>query len=277
MENRMDQAESVFAEGFKANPRSPGLYSELIQFYIAAGRFDAAVAVCEDRIREQPQDAFSHNLLGKVYAAWKKYAPAEAAFQRAVEILPMWPEPNNNLANLYLVQGKKDEAVRKFESALKDNPKNPAAYLSLGSIHEQSGDREKAVQIYRKALEAEPDLWPAANNLAVLLGENPGSAQDLEKALDLAKRADALKPGEPMVQDTLGWIYYKTGELQMALTYLEDALAEASDVPIFNYHAGMILHKLGRGDEAKGKLSKALESKAPFTGREEAAALFKTL
>ena len=47
--------------------------------------------------------------------------------------------------------------------------------------------------------------------------------------------------------------------------------------PIFNYHLGMVLYKIGRPDEAKEKLVKALEGTDSFEGREEAEAVLKEL
>jgi Flp pilus assembly protein TadD len=277
MQKKMDKAIDMLEEGCRTNPRSPSLFSGLIQFYIFQKNFDTAAAACKERIQKNPEDAFSCNLLGKVYGAQKKYPEAESAFQKAVDLQPLWPEPNNNLAKLYLIQGKRKEAVEKFESALQANPKNPAAYLSLGNIYQQTGENDKAVIIYERALESDPNLWVAANNLAVLLSEDSDSHKDLEKALALAKKAHTLRFGEPTVQDTLGWVYFKMGEMNQALSLLEDALSNAPENPIFNYHVGMALYKSGRPDEAREKLAKAVESSDAFLGREEAEAVLKEL
>jgi len=131
--------------------------------------------------------------------------------------------------------------------------------------------------VYEKALEKHPNLWVAANNLASLLSENPGSKEDLNRALGLAKRAQILRANEPAVLDTLGWIYYQMGELPQAVAYLENALDNNPDVAIFNFHLGMALFKSGRTIEAKEKLEKAIESNEKFGGREEAENILKTL
>jgi len=146
---------------------------------------------------------------------------------------------------------------------LKNNPENPAAYLSLGYIYQQNRDNEKAMQVYEKALEINPNLWVAANNLAALLSEKAGSAEDLERALTLAKRAYVFRSEEPAVLDTLGWIYYQMGDVNPALDLIEKALAGDPENPALNYHMGMVLYKTGRTDEA--------------TGREEAERVMKEL
>ena len=160
-------------------------------------------------------------MLGEVYMVQKKYPEAEAAFSMAVSQAPTWAQPNNNLARLYLIQGRKAEAVAKFETAVNDNPKNISAYLSLGYIFEQEKEDEKAIQIYRQALDNNPGLWVAANNLAVLLSEHADSEEQLDASLMLARQAYEQRPAEPTVQDTLGWIYYKMGDIPEAVAMLE--------------------------------------------------------
>ncbi len=135
---------------------------------------------------------------------------------KATELQPLWPAPYNNLARVYLAQGKTDEAVAKFEDALAANPKNAGAYLALGSIYEQKNDTANAIKVYQRALEVHPSMWAAANNLAFLLGESSDDPKDLERALSLARKANDLRPNEPLVLDTLAWIQYKLGDLPEA-------------------------------------------------------------
>jgi len=117
----------------------------------------------------------------------------------------------------------------------------------------------------------------AANNLAALLSDDPGSDKDLEKALILAKRAYALRSKEPAVLDTLGWIYYQMGDMNQALDLLEKALTTNPENPVFNYHTGMVLYKKGQTDEAREKLAKATEGSDWFYGREEAEKVLKEI
>jgi len=149
--------------------------------------------------------------------------------------------------------------------------------LGLAYIFQESGEADKAVAVYEKALEKHPNLWIAANNLAALLSEGPDFEKDLDRALALAKRAQTLRSGEPSIQDTLGWIYYRKGDVSQALEYLEKALAREPENPIFNYHMGMALYKSGRIIEAREKLAKAVEGNEKFSGREEASEVLRRL
>ena len=69
--------------------------------------------------------------------------------------------------------------------------------------------------------------------------------------------------------DTQGWIYHKLGYSTRALGLIEKALLKEPGNPVFNAHAGIIYYRTGYRMEAKEKLQKALESEAPFSGREK--------
>ncbi|MGB2955872.1 MAG: tetratricopeptide repeat protein, partial [Anaerolineales bacterium] len=90
-------------------------------------------------------------------------------------------------------------------------------------------------------------------------------------------RAHTLRFGEPTVQDTLGWVYYKMGDVNQALDFFEKALVDQPESPVFNYHMGMAFYKSGRSVEAKEKLEKAVEGSSSFEGRDEAEKVLKEL
>ena len=168
------------------------------------------------------------------------------------------------------MQGKKKSAIKKFTAAVKANPKNAAAYLSLGTLYEQSKAYSKAIQVYQDALNNNPKFWFAANNLAFLLAEKATSAAELEKALEMALQAQKYRPGSAEVLDTLGWIYYKKGDINNAHGFNGKAIEFDPDNAILNYHMGMVFYKSGNNDQAREKLEKALADKKPFLGRQEA-------
>jgi tetratricopeptide (TPR) repeat protein len=122
-----------------------------------------------------------------------------------------------------------------------------------------------------------PDLWIAANNLAYLKSEYPRSSNDLEEALELAKRAYQLRPDQANTADTLGWIYYKMGDPKRSLPLLEEAVNQVPQAAIFNYHLGMVLYSTGDKEKARGNLKKATESGEDFIGREEAVKTLRRL
>jgi tetratricopeptide (TPR) repeat protein len=264
-----EEAVAVMEKGYQTIPQSPPILTELVKSYISLEDYGKAIGVLGERLKSNEKDFLANNLLGETYLTRKEYDKAKHYFEKAIALTPEWQIPHNNLARLYLYQGQTAEAIKNLTSALDKNPKNAAAYMTLGNLYSASGQGEKVIGVYEKALAAMPELWPAANNLAYLLaGENAGQA-DLERARELALKAVAMQPDRPDVIDTLGWVHYQRGEIDLAITELEKAVSMAPDSATINYHLGLALIRANRRNEARQALEKALNQEE-FTDREAA-------
>jgi Tfp pilus assembly protein PilF len=208
--------------------------------------------------------------LGGVYMDQKKLSQAQKSFEKAIEIRPGWGQPYDSLARIYLVRGEKESAVGKFQTALEKNPGNIAAWMLLGSIYEKDKNYDKAAETYAQAFEKNPGLWAAANNYAFIKGRDADSESDLHRAMEYARKAQMLKPDAGIVMDTLGWLQYRLGNLDMAYTNVQKALEQHPENPEMNFHMGMILDKQGKTEQSKLYLEKSLISDKDFSGAETA-------
>jgi tetratricopeptide (TPR) repeat protein len=120
---------------------------------------------------------------------------------------------------------------------------------------------------YRAALDNNPELAPAANNLAWILADR---GEKLNEALALAQKAKAKFPDNGSITDTLGWVYYKKGLYDNALTEFNEAIEKLPENPTVRYHLGLAYYKKGQNDRAKQELQEALSLSASFEGAEEA-------
>jgi tetratricopeptide (TPR) repeat protein len=226
-----------FEQAVNADPGSGPLLSALVRLYMKQGRAAEAVSACEAHVRRDGGDAFDWRLLGQVHAEQKEYRKAEGAFRKALAAKP--------------------DAME--------------TYLLLGRMYLREGDFPKGRAVYEEALARQPGFWPAANDLAVLLCERAASVADLDKALSLAQNALKRRPEDPAVQDTLGWIWYRKGDVGKALEMLQRAQGKVPESAEIIYHLGMVLFKAGRREEAKMYLKKSVAGSGDFPGREEAA------
>ncbi len=270
MQGRIERAAATVEEGVRLNPQSAPLFNLLIELDLRQNKPDKAIARCQEVLRTNANDALAHYLLGKIYFAGKQYAKSESELETAIRIIPPWPEPSYLLSRLYLAQGRRDEAVKRFSAAAKQNPKSPTPYLILGQLYELSNDHASARKVYEQALQAFPELWPALNNLAFLLAEHPAASTDLDRALKLAAKVKNLKPEDPTILDTHGWVHYKAGNVQQARESLASALEHDPRSQIFNYHLAMVLLKQGDRNGALERLRFALRSPDAFYGRADA-------
>ena len=93
----------------------------------------------------------------------------------------------------------------------------------------------------------------------------------------LAAQANAQRPNDPAVLDSLGWIYYKTGDLAKAYELIQKANTMAPESAILNYHLGMVLFKTGQLLDAAEKLETSIASDEAFHGRVDAEATLQRL
>ena len=108
---------------------------------------------------------------------------------------------------------------------------------------------------------------PAANNLAFLLAEKD---KNIDEALELARMAKERSPVDPNIMDTLGWVYYKKGLYDSAISEFNDCLQKLPDNATVIYHLGMAYYKKGDSEKARSNLEKALSLNKKFSGADEA-------
>jgi Tfp pilus assembly protein PilF len=274
-----DKAKAIdtLAKGYAKMPESAPILAALVKAQLNAGQAGKAEKLCREAIERHPDNAFAHNLIAQVHMKGKQILAAETALKKAIELQPQWTVPHNNLAGLYLSSGKEKAAIRNLEAAITENSQNRAAYMTLASLYDRSGNSDAAISTYEKAVAADPNLWSAHNNLAYLLAEYRDGKADLERALALARRAEELRPEDPAILDTVGWVQYKVGALDDALATLEKAFEKQPDSGVINYHLAHLLIEKDRKAEAREKLEKALAEEAAFPGKTEAEALLKTI
>jgi tetratricopeptide (TPR) repeat protein len=103
----------------------------------------------------------------------------------------------------------------------------------LAETEEGAGNRNAAVGVYRRVLDIDNTNLTALNNIAYALEQdNPA------EALVFARQAAELAPDNPLIQDTLGWAYYRNGFYTMAVRYLEMATGK-QPTALNQFHLGM--------------------------------------
>jgi tetratricopeptide (TPR) repeat protein len=242
--------------------------SAIVSAYLAQGKPEKSIGRLNGILKESPSHPFAHELLAEVYITGKRYSEAEKELHSAIKNNPKWNVPYRNLANLYLVRGQFPAAADIYRQGLEAIPDDTELLLHLAQAYERNRDFSKAIDSYEYVLRKHPDSEVAVNNLASLLADQRGDAASLKRAKELALRFESSS--QPAFMDTLGWVYYKTGEVDKAVDLLKKVVKQAPDAPIFRYHLGMAYHKQGNLSEAKIQLAKAMESKNDFTGKDEA-------
>jgi tetratricopeptide (TPR) repeat protein len=101
-------------------------------------------------------------------------------------------------------------------------------------------------QSLRHLIELRPDAAHAYNALGYSFAERNVR---LPEARDLIAKSLELRPDDPHILDSMGWVLFRQGELDQAREYLERALKISPEVDVL-VHLGEVLWKQGRQNDA---------------------------
>ena len=168
------------------------------------------------------------------------------------------------LSQVY-VRGKNyQEALQKL-NALVARTNDASAYLQIGGIHEQLKEYDAARDAYEKVLTINPNSIPALNNLSYMYAVR---FDKIDRAYELAQRAHELRPYDPNVIDTLGWVLFKKGDYPGALLLLEDSAEKSPGDAEIQFHLGMTHYMMDEEDSARVALQRAVASKQDYANKD---------
>ena len=141
-----------------------------------------------------------------------------------------------------------EEALAHLQHALSIDPNNIQVLSITAMIHESKKEYKISDSLYTKALQLDSANALILNNYAYSLSER---GINLKNALDMSKKAVAKEPKNASYLDTIGWIYFKLGDFEIAKKNIEAAIKlEEKNATILD-HLGDIYFKLGQKEKAK--------------------------
>ena len=155
------------------------------------------------------------------------------------------------------------EAVATFEEALHEAEAegaeiaNARFYFDYGAAAEQAGLHDKAADLFRKSIAVDPaNAADAYNYLAYMWAERDTHLDEAEQMIKLALQAD---PNNGAYIDTLGWLEFRQGKFDQALSDLLRAAQKLTrEDPVVLEHVGDACAKLNKPAQALDAWQKAL-------------------
>lgn len=160
------------------------------------------------------------------------------------------------LSSLYQAKGDNVAAMTLMETGVDLYPDNEQLLFEYGLVLEKNGMSETAVAIMEQVLELQPDHAEALNYIGYTWADRN---IHLQQALEYILRADALKPNNGFIIDSLGWVYYRLGNFSQAVLELERSVQLAPDDPHIYEHLGDVYRSLQRIPEALKVYKKAYQ------------------
>lgn len=139
------------------------------------------------------------------------------------------------------------EAFDLLAKTVNNMPNTPELVYDYALMAERIGKYEVMEKELRRVISEKPDFSAAYNALGYSFADRNVK---LDEALELIKKALAITPNDHYMLDSLGWVYYKKGELEQAEIYLKQAFNIHPD-PEIAAHLGEVLWQKGQREQAK--------------------------
>ena len=260
-----EQAIELSRKLIALEPLYPRVRLALGESLVELHQYADAEAVLEEEIKLEPKSPFAYNALGWAYQRHYKYEEAIAQFKNQIEITPDAFDPHANLGVLLCSRKRCREAMPELEKSLELSPGQSRALLSQGECDIDLGNTQKGISEMEEAANkaASSSSWDeAAYRLAERSVELDTARKWAQTAITIDSAylsdlsLDHVTPSQMSkvntltnYWDTLGWVYFRMGSDEQALSYV-DAAWRMHPTPTKGDHLGQIYEKLGRREDA---------------------------
>jgi predicted Zn-dependent protease len=250
-----DNAIEAFAEVRKLSPHDLAVNGYLISAQLAAKRFDEAAETARAARADRPDDMRFVRLEAQALLQSGRTDQALALVEGVAARRSSDPQAQIALARLYADANRSAQAIKVLQTAQTRFPADTSVGFELGSVLEKQDRFADAEAAFRGVIARDPSHAAALNYLGYMLAER---GERLGESLDLIKRALAVEPDNGSYLDSLGWAYFKDGQLGPAEEHLKRAADQLMTNSVVQDHYGDVLLRLGRFQAAIDAWSRAL-------------------
>jgi len=152
--------------------------------------------------------------------------------------------PKNAIATAEAFVSLQDypSALTLLKQQVEAKPDDLDLAFELGSVYERSGDRANAEKTFAAILQKQPENAAALNYLGYMWAE---SGENLDRAAEMLTKAVNQEPRNGAYIDSLGWVYFRQGKLDLAEKYLLDATHLLPHDATVQEHLGDVFAKRG--------------------------------
>jgi tetratricopeptide (TPR) repeat protein len=268
--HNMPAAADAFQHAVDKDPKFSQGWFWLGVARLSMGDVDQGIEKMKKAIALNPREVSNYKYLTSTLIRLRREDEALTVWKQLEKADPSDAEAPAAIAGILMGQKRYREAVTELEPAVKRNPGDTLSLEALGEAYLHVGNKEQGIASLKAAAEKPTML----NDVAYALADNK---LELNDALQYAKKAVAdvesetagitldgltLKdlqviPKLAAYWDTLGWVYFRLGNLDLAESYL-DAAWSLSEDPMAGDHLGQVYEKEGNKDQAAVAYSLAL-------------------
>ena len=200
----------------KKYPEDRVLLSVKASILAEVGKTDEAAATARQLLGSKEGDRDTYVTLAQIYEKGKNYAEMAKALDAADKL----SDDKEDKASIAFMRGAMYEKLKKYDAAETE---------------------------FRKVLDQDPKNAAALNYLGYMLADRNVRVAD---ALKFIQTALDIEPNNPAYLDSLGWAYFRMGDLAKAEQYLRRAVEGFSKDPTVHDHLADVYAKQGNLKDA---------------------------
>lgn len=241
-----DKAIGLYREMAGEDPR---VRIQLLNAYRTARRHDEALELGRRLLDEDPDNVQAGILHALTLGEAGKPAEAVEALNRMLESHPENLDIVVNLSQLHLQSRRFDEAERVLMRAESRNPEaDERLKFQRAAVYERRKNYDRAESLFKELLDRNPENAMVLNYLGYMLADR---GVRLEEAVGYVRKALAIEPNNGAYLDSLGWAFFKLDDLEQAEKYLLEAKRMVQNDPTIDEHLGDLYHRTGELDKAR--------------------------
>ena len=263
-------------------PESQSVDLTISRILLGQEKYDEAIMILEDVLKTNPELTVVRYILATAYYRNNDNLRAEQQLKKIPEESNLHEDSIFLWVKMLNDSDKYTEATTLLEQQIGDAAtRKPSFYILLASLYRENEEIELGKKIYEQALRLFPEDVDILYNYGIFLekiGENVeamtkmqavialdpdnGAALNfvgytwadnnlnLDKALEYIKKAVELMPDDGYVRDSLGWVYFKMGDVGQAIIELEKASEMVENDPVVKEHLGDVYLQLDQPEKA---------------------------
>ena len=148
------------------------------------------------------------------------------------------------------------EAFQLLQNEAPNFAQSPEFKFDYALLADKLSKYDLMEKLLREAIKIRPDYAVAYNALGYSFADRNINLEDAKKYIELAL---SISPNNHYILDSMGWLYFRLGKLESALSFIQKAYDVQPD-PEIAAHLGEILWAQGKKKEAKEVLELSLQS-----------------
>ncbi len=210
--HNIDKAVEISQKAVNADPKNRDLKLTLAQELADQGKADDALNMANGLLNKSADDRTVYFTIGQIDIRLRRWKDAEEAFNMAEPL------------------------------ATKQEDRTYLLFLR-GELADRQKKTDQAEQYFRQALQQDPNNAMTLNYLGYMLADK---GVHLPEALTFIKKAVDIEPINGAYLDSLGWVYFKLGQFELAEDNLRQAVQRDQADPTVHMHLGDLYEKTGR-------------------------------